>query len=829
MPNTPIELDYSFLKNQGINYIRQLAGKKWTDYGDHDPGITILEVLSFAIMDLEYRTNFYIEDIWAQNPDAPDAPNEKPFYKAEEILPCNPLTKWDFLKIVLDVPGVKNANIFLSDNPKEIRGGYKIFVDVEERIKKTPQEIETLDEVKKRLHSKRNLCEDFFLIESMQTLPVSIKAAFEVNNCLAYEEGEAIIAQILCSFQEFLSPRIPFYSISHLLEKGRTIDQIFTGPLLTQGFVDEQELIYLKSKSRIYTAELLERATMLSGIKGVLNFEVSIDDENTKRNSVTIPILTDQSLSLNIPESEISLFYNGVPLNIDWEKVLHFLEDIKGRGTLTKAYLQEEEVFVLEGQYRNVKDYVSIQQDLPLLYNVGHEGCTPSEIPENHAKSKQLKGYLMFFDQIFANYFGQLSNIKNTMAIYSDDCNKPNGQLPLDVPRMNSIVKKTTQESHPGNDLDFVIQRKYLDLKKNIEDVSDEKISTSNSPAGAYLSYINAALESDIRSLDKRSRVLDHMLAYFSERFTTYSLHLYQKNEEERIDILNSHKALFLKDYIEISGNRNRATDVSKKGIDAWTDYKLSGFERRLYRNLGIKHLEKRFLHEVVRNNLYFEQKATQHSFDIFLGKNYQTEYADLFMFKGKYENIQSLAIAYGINEEYYNIIKTHHGTYSILLYVDKSKKNTIELVTGAKPIVGIEQAEHVVQQSVELFRSFNEKSEGFHLVEHILLRESDTLAAGKDPYSFMMTMVFPSWPARFQQYSFRRFVEEMIAVESPAHILTNILWLDFEDMENFEKAYKLWIQLKTDPQVPKIEVDAAAQTVMNIIELCNEKSSMCV
>ncbi|WP_339044408.1 hypothetical protein [Cardinium endosymbiont of Tipula unca] len=829
MPNTPIELDYSFLKEEGINYIRHLAGKKWTDYGDHDPGITILEVLSFAIMDLEHRTNFYIEDIWAKDTDTSKKPNEKPFYKAEEILPCNPLTKWDFLKIVLDVPGVKNANIFLSDGPKEIKGGYKIFVDVEERIKHTPREIEVLDEVKSRLHSKRNLCEDFFLIQSMQFLPVNIKATFEVNSCLAYEEGETIIAQILYAFQEFLSPRISFYSISQLLDKGRTIDQIFTGPLLTQGFIDEQELIYLKSKSRIYTAELLERATMLSGIKGVLNFEVSVDNENTKRNSVTIPILPDRSLSLHIPENEISLFYNGVPLTIDWEKVRHFLEDIKGRGTLTKAYLQEEEIFVLEGQYRNLEDYVSIQQDLPLLYNVGHEGCTLSEIPENHAKSKQLKGYLMFFDQIFANYFGQLSNIKHTMAIYSDDCNKPNGQLPLDVPRMHAIVKQITQESHLGNDLDFVIQRKYLDLQRRHEGISDEKISASDECIEAYTSYINAALESDIRSLDKRSRMLDHMLAYFAERFTTYSLHLYQKNEEERLDMLNAHKALFLKDYLDISGNRNRATDISQKGVDVWTDYRLSGFERRLYRNLGIKHLEKRFLHEVVRNNLYFEQKATQHSFDIFLGKNYQTEYADLFMFKGKYANIQSLAIAYGINEEYYNITKTHHGTYSILLYVDKAKKHTIELVAGAKPLVGIEQAEHIVQQSIELFRSFNEKSEGFHLIEHILLRESDTLAAEKDPYSFMMTMVFPSWPARFQQHSFRRFVEEMIAVESPAHILTNILWLDFEDMENFEKAYKLWMQLKTDPQVPKIEVNTAAQTVMDIIALYNEKASLCV
>lgn len=825
MENTPLALDYLFLKQQGIAYIQQLAGKKWTDYGDHDPGITILEVLSFAIMDLEYRTNFYIEDIWAKDPDAVANLNEQPFYKAEEILPCNPLTQWDFLKIVLDVPGVKNANIFLSDGPKEIKGGYKIFVDVEERISHTPQEKEVLHLVKQRLYAQRNLCEDFFLIQTMQRLPIGVKATFEVANCLAYEEGERIIAQILFAFQEFFSPRITFYSISQLLDKGRTIDQIFTGPLLTQGFIDEEELIALKSKSRIYAVELLEQATRMANIKNVLNFELFINEGDTRTSSVTVPVLPDQSLVLDIPQSEIVLYHNGVPISIDWEKTLDFLEDIKGRGTLTKAYLQEEEVFVLEGNYRNLEDHVSIQQDFPLLYNVGHEGCTPSETIENQAKARQLKSYLMFFDQLFANYLGQLSNIKGAMAIYSEDCNKPNGRLPLDVPRMNTIIKQPTQESDPGNDLEFVIQRKYLDLKKEVVHGADQDEKQIDATTSTYFAYINRVLESDIRSLDKRSRVLDHLLAYFAERFTIHSLHLYPKNEEERLDNLNLNKALFLKDYIDISKNRNRATHITVDAVYNWTHYIPSGFKRRIYRNLGIKSLEKHFLHQIVKSSMYLERTPTQYNLDIFLGKNCQTEYNDVFMFKGKYENIQSLVISYGINEEYYNIVKTSNGTYTILLYVDKVKKNTIELVAGAESVGSIEQAEAIVQQSVELFRSLNEACEGFHLIEHIMLRSEDRLTTEEDPYSFIMTMVFPSWPARFQQSSFRHAVEEMVITEGPAHILTNILWLDLDDMETFEKGYKTWIQLKTNATSNKVEVDGAAKVLMDLIETFNKKT----
>lgn len=824
MKNTPLALHYPFLKEQGIAYIRQLAGKKWTDYGDHDPGITILEVLSFAIMDLEYRTNFYIEDIWAKDPDATAHPNEQPFYKAEEILPCNPLTKWDFLKIVLDVPGIKNANIFLSDGPKEIKGGYKIFVDVEERISHTRQEKEVLGLVQQKLYAQRNLCEDFFLIQTMERLPISVKGIFEVTNCLAYEEGETIIAQILFAFQEFFSPRVPFYSISQLLDKGRTIDQIFTGPLLTQGFIDEEELIHLKNKSRIYVVELLEQATKVSNIKNVLNFELFIHEEHTRTSSVMIPILPDQSLVLDIPQSEIILYYNGLPINTNWGKVVDMLEDMKGRGTLTKAYLQEESVFVLEGNYRNLENHVSIQQDFPLLYNVGDEGCSPSETRENQAKAKQLKSYLMFFDQLFANYLGQLSNIKHTMTIYSEAYNKPNGRLPLDIPRMDTIIKQPTQETDPGNDLEFVVQRKYLDVKKEIVDRPTDGQHQSDATMQTYFSYINRTLESDIRSLDKRSRVLDHLLAYLAERFTIYSLHLYPKNEETQLDEFNTNKALFLKDYIDISKNRNRAAHITVNEMNNWIHHVPSGFKRRIYRNLGIKNLEKKLFHQIVKDSMYVEKKSTQYNLDIFLGKNDQAAYNDIFMFRGKYENMQSLVISYGINEQHYHIVKKANETYTILLYVDKVKKQTIELVT--EPLMQIEQAEAMVQQSVELLRTLNQACEGFHLIEHILLRSEDTLTTEKDPYSFIMTMVFPAWPARFQQSSFRHAVEEMVIMEGPAHIFTNILWLDFEDMETFEQAYKAWIQLKADAKSNKTEIDAAAKVLMDFIE--PKKANLC-
>lgn len=812
-----VELDYAFLREQGIAYIQQLAGKKWTDYGNHDPGVTILEVLVFAIIDLEYRANFHIEDIWANHTDAVDKPKEKQFYRAEEILPCNPITQWDYLKILLDIPGIKDANILLTDGLSEIKGGYRVFVALEGRIRNTSKEEEVLHLVKERLYAHRNLCEDFFSIEAMQLLPVGIKAKFEVHNCLAYEEGESIVAKILYHFCEFLSPRITFYSISQLLNKGKTIDQIFTGPLLSQGFIDEEELIYLKKKKYIYVIDFIEKAINVTGIKGVLHFELFMEDEKGMANHLSIPVLPDRSFVLDIANSEIFLSYNGVPIVVAWEQVLHLLEDMKGRGTLTKAYLQEEDIFVLEGNYRNLAQFISIQQDFPLLYNVGHEGCAPSDTLENHAKAKQLKGYLMFFDQLLANYFGLLSNVKHKMAMHSKVWNRPDGHLPLEVPAMRAVVKEPTQEANPGNDLEFVVQRKYLAMQEEPLSSCEEEQSVVDEQNKVYLTYVNRILESNIRTLDKRSRMLDHLLAYFAEQFATYSLYLYPKNEEDQLAQLNMNKTLFLKDYIGISKNRSSAPRFIRAS-DGSIHYKPSGFKRRIYRSLGIKNLEVGYFHQVVKHNLYVEQNLSQPSFEMFLGKNYHTESADLLIFKGKYANIQSLAIDYGVNEEHYHIYKKHDESYAILLYVDKFKKHNIELMAGSNALTTMEEAEKIVQQSIALFRSLNEKCEGFHLIEHILLRDSDSIEREDNFYSFRMTMVFPAWPARFREASFRHAVEEMLISEGPAHLLVGVLWLDFDAMEVFEKAHRRWIELKTDAQATKIEIDKAANALMNII-----------
>jgi hypothetical protein len=95
-------------------------------------------------------------------------------------------------------------------------------------------------------------------------------------------------------------------------------------------------------------------------------------------------------------------------------------------------------------------------------------------------------------------------------------------------------------------------------------------------------------------------------------------------------------------------------------------------------------------------------------------------------------------------------------------------------------------------------------QEEECYVVEHILLRpiEEDTeqqapllaQARHKDPYSLQLSVVLPSWPPRFQNTEFRRFVEQTVREETPAHLTVYIQWLDKEAMTNFVAAYKDWV-----------------------------------
>ncbi len=155
-PALPESANYELLRKKGLEYIEQLGSSLWTDYNIHDPGITILELLCYAITDLGYRTSFDIKDLLAEpeNKIPKDNPERQGFYTARKILTVNPWTVDDFRKLLVDINGIKNAwltckecpcnDLWLyancstsklqydkTDHPVAIRGLYDVLIEFE--------------------------------------------------------------------------------------------------------------------------------------------------------------------------------------------------------------------------------------------------------------------------------------------------------------------------------------------------------------------------------------------------------------------------------------------------------------------------------------------------------------------------------------------------------------------------------------------------------------------------------------------------------------------------------------------------------------------------
>ena len=62
-PNLKPGEDFTFLREEGIQLIRKLAGLVWTDYNAHDPGITLLEAFSYSLTELGLRASLDMKDI----------------------------------------------------------------------------------------------------------------------------------------------------------------------------------------------------------------------------------------------------------------------------------------------------------------------------------------------------------------------------------------------------------------------------------------------------------------------------------------------------------------------------------------------------------------------------------------------------------------------------------------------------------------------------------------------------------------------------------------------------------------------------------------------
>ncbi|MBD2199394.1 MULTISPECIES: hypothetical protein [Calothrix] len=606
-PEFPDYLDFQKLREIGIKHLQALSGKLWTDYNLHDPGVTILEVLCYAVTDLGYRNNLDIQDLLALPPNS----QENNFFTADEILSCNPVTELDIRKRLIDIPGVRNAWLkkvtnyepaiyinsdrsLLQSTPPDgeapetaprlhPRGLYTVYIDLDVGYRRNAcgqlylSWADTLEEVKKVLCQYRNLCEDIQDVIVLGDEEIAICCDIELKNDA---DAEDVLVDIYTRLEAFISPNLQFYTLQQLLDKGKSIDEIFAGRATvtndesyqSHGFIDTDELANLTQPTIIYTSDIYQEILKVPGVAAIKHLSITnyINGLPQSQHPWYLHLTEGYSPVLGMEQSNITLFKGVLPITADVNEVKrrYYEQQTAYIKNLRENY--ELNLPVPKGSYYNLADHYSIQHDFPLNYGISEDGLPETVKASRKAQALQLKGYLVFFDQLLANYLSQLAHVRD---LFSWEMDK-NHQGIRDT-NQSSLTRKT-----------YFIQA--LDFPNRPAILDDH-----------YLQSLEEELDTEAYR-ERRNQFLDHLLGRFAESFSDYVLLNYQMTQKhsdrEQHDIeLIYDKTNFLKDYPALSRDRFRAFNYCNLR-EVWNTENVSGFKKRVSRLLGIDDVRRRDL-----------------------------------------------------------------------------------------------------------------------------------------------------------------------------------------------------------------------------------------
>jgi len=374
-------MDYAALRSEALELLGRLCGNQWTDYNVHDPGITILEQLCYAITDLAYRSDFPIADLIASS--SGGAPWPPP---AEQILRGDPVTTADLRELLraagataLRITPLEASALRLyfherdsstgsgelrlepptSDpnaQPLRPRGLRQVLVQ--------PPAI--LPEVERLLHQARLLGEDFE-VKGLDPFRVAVFAELEVATV---DDPEGLVVEILQNLQATIAPDAD-----------------------------------LAATAGIRSSDILHALLDLPPMRAVRSLALADSPQAppAEREPWLLPIPAGVAPVID-PNSPIRLFRDGVQLGVDRAAVLR-----RGQPAADLAPRRQSPPTPLPGRRRDLTTFRSLRRQLPTAYGVGPDGLGSTASLQRRAQALQLQAYLLIFDQLFSNTLAQLA------------------------------------------------------------------------------------------------------------------------------------------------------------------------------------------------------------------------------------------------------------------------------------------------------------------------------------------------------------------------------------------------------------------------------------
>ncbi|HSF88364.1 MAG TPA: hypothetical protein VLA46_03040 [Saprospiraceae bacterium] len=607
---------------------------------------------------------------------------------------------------------------------------------------------------KKALHDHRNLDEDFCRIKQVAIEDIAICADVEVAPAA---DIEWVQAKIWFEIQQYMNPPIPFYSLKEMVEKDIASEDIFNGPPLESGFILQKDLDATGLKTVLYASDIINRLMDIDGVIAINHLlmtkydadgqlvrgaaDIGLTSYSPAKISAewTMAITANHQPRLYFNLSSFLFFKNGLPFTPRKGEAEDTLLQLHGESERIKIKDPVQDFPIPTGVYRDPADYYPVQYSLPRLYGISPIGLPGHVGPIRIAQARQLKAYLMVFEQVLINQFEQLAHVSDLFSL-------------------SPLVNKTYFSSLIDDAL-----------------INDSAILFN----GYNQNTLDALTESKIEFQDRRNRFLDHILTRFGEHFDEYAL-LLNTLEDNAIaaDELIKDKISFLKAYPVISSDRSRAMDYKDEPCSP--ESRQPGLKRRINLLLGYPDLT--FAWTVTNPvpgsfDVVFELEDGNKSLWLIGVYTVTTSDEDQAKKEAHQEIITQMTdstayvitqLAGGfeltINDQGGNLLATHPQLFAL----QKDAEQLMDELTAWA-------AQHRMI-----------------LVEHLLLRpkfpgdalfpicsEGECHTCDADPYSFRLTFVMPAWNNAYREnLDLRAFANKTIMTETPSHLLPKVCWV---------------------------------------------------
>ncbi|TND02436.1 MAG: hypothetical protein FD123_4109 [Bacteroidetes bacterium] len=858
--NTQDVFDIRYLRETGIALLQKYSGNLWTDYNIHDPGITLLEAICLALAEIGYRADYDIAEILGKlHLPGPGSP----FPPAETVLPSAPVTIDDTRRLLLGIEGVRNVRIRPSSAFPEFAGLFEVDIQLSEDSETDERKNEVGREVRDKLDACRKPGEDFVSVRFLESEYIGFELDIEVENRV---DNSDFFHSIASGIDQYLSPFIHLYSLDSMKAKGLDLPGIFEGPLMENGFTTSEELAEKRFRKNIYTSDLVTILMDTRNVKAVR--KITIRPEKGEPHFWSYAVEENKVPRISHSGTRINIWYNGTLVGnhtLSSTRIDRSLQSLPKPFDPGQLYARKPET-----ADRPLTEYSPLQNDLPQAYGVSEYGLSGDVPPEREALAHQLKGYLRIIDQVIFNSLLQLSHARHLLAPGKIEKTYL-AELVSGAPGEEFIYKPFVEEflsTHINLENRGLLRsewKKYLGTRKHEADT-----------------VLQAMAENQAIFHDRRNRALNHLLAR-----SGYDLSFFEYvcgfSEEEQIAY--KEKLLRLLPACDIS-----RSILLKPGGDylGGAQETLEGFELRLALLTGIRAETRKALAAGPGR--------------LFAGKTGGNLEAEVYDSAG--DDAIDRIFEYGGKKEMYAREKVK-GKNTLVLF--NQDRRPVARFSGTA--LDQDPAADIAEKLAAQIAAADLASEGFHLVDHLLLRPGDDAAcfgfdavirdevifsctpslsrrerdlvtrqfiseAGKrdsylvleksmrqfcvahkaslkylhghmyftsreaaeeaigdyvqqfsrqpgiaattsfcdlysnteDPFSNILTFVLPTWPSRFCNEAYRKYIEETIAQESPAHLVVNIRWLGYAQMVVFENAWSAWLKASPGDKVNRLQ-----------------------